>query len=693
MTSPPPSCGSQKETIEVAVEVDTLVKLNQCLFGYDDGHRLLAASLRLPEEATSLLLPHSDRVPGLSAGRTDGYWTGIPVPVAKVYALMRTWPAPEMPRPGCVWTHVVLIALSDMARFPDLAVLRSLFARPSVSAGFATYASLLVVDPLKAASPVWTSISRQTGVRVLRALYAPGSRGILVDDGEPLDDAIFAAWSQQWPRLRRAFSFRTTGLTADRSSKSRFDLRVVREPISLSLLPRYVDESSQVTEWEQEAIDDLLAITPSSFRRFLWRYGSDIRRGRERYPFLAQLFLATRFPILGDAILTQTLDTIVEALPDANDGRLLKEDLLSCGRGTYSLLPAADPIDTLGYFINHTDLTALPPPPGAAFEAIHDLWPTRASEILTIAEMAANRDSAIAGQLLDDLSAVAEPTSFLALSREHPIIRGRLIRANPALLDSPDIATVPAQELSDFLTLLPDNEDLAARLVDRLLFLDNRDAAAFFADRFLGPTQDRVFDALVSELAGTGVQVSRVWSDAVRQRSPALTSYILKRATTTVGLGVLAGWLDLDVAAGLKASPTDWAAALLRVEDDIRGQPRQRLLAYLLALALARPCPGCEPLFERAFESIHTDILSSRLPSDALRALARFLPEVHWWQQWDTCLRLRLAVVGAYVKAELAPASFRRLTSDSALLKKMTDIASDTKPGRRFLQRVFDGND
>ncbi len=673
----------------MTVEPGTFVKLNQCLFGYDDGHRLLAASLKLPEEAASLLLLYSDLVPGLNTSRTDGYWTGMPVPPAKAYALMRTWPAPEMPRPGCVWTHVVLIALADMARFPDLAILESYFVRPSPLAGYTAYTSPLTVDPLAATAPARTSASRPSALRVLRALYAPQSHGTLLDNGEPVDAAIFAAWSQQWPRLRRAFSFRTAGLAADPSAKSRFDLRVVREALS-PLSSGHVDDSSQPADWEQEAVDDQLASTPSHFRRFLWRYGSDIRRGRERYRFLAQLFLATRLPTLEDAILTETLDTVVDALPDADDGKLLKEDLLSCGRSTYSLLPATDPIHTLGYFVSHTNLTALPPPPEAAFEAAHDLWPTRAREILTIAEEAANGSSAIVEQLLDRLSAIAEPASFLDQSRGYPIIRKRLVRTNPALLDSPDLATVPEHELRDFLALLPEDRNLATRILDRLLFSDNPDAAAVFVDRFLEVTQDRVFDVLVSESTESGPPVPRVWPDAVRQHSPALTSHMLGRAATTTALAALAEWLGLDVPAGLKASPTIWAATLLRVSDDIRGERRQRLLAYLLALALARPDPGCEPLIERAFESVHADILSSRLPGDAFGVLSGFLPDLYWWQQWDTCRRLRLAVVEAYVSAELDPQSFRRLTSETTLFNGLVDLASDTKPGRRFLRRVFD---
>ncbi len=116
----------------MAVNRGTQVTVNQCLFRYDEGHRLLATSQRLPD-AASILLLHSDLVPGLPTNKFKSYWTGVPVPPLKSYALMHTWPAPEMPRPGCVWIHVLLIGFADVARFQDLAVLQSF--RPPVVAG------------------------------------------------------------------------------------------------------------------------------------------------------------------------------------------------------------------------------------------------------------------------------------------------------------------------------------------------------------------------------------------------------------------------------------------------------------------------------------------------------------------------------------------------------------------------------
>jgi hypothetical protein len=211
------------------------------------------------------------------------------------------------------------------------------------------------------------------------------------------------------------FSFRTAGFVADPSNTIRFGLRIVRDPLSSTQLMQ-ADTASQSADWEKTAIDDLLAPEPSDFRRFLWRYGSDIRRGRDRYRFLAQLFLTTRLRVLQGDSLTQTLDTVMDTLPDVEDGKLLKVDLLSCGQSPYSLLPAADPIDTLDYLVDHTDLSALPSSLEPAFEAVGVLWNARPSEILTIADRALNNGSAISEEMLKRLSAVVEPRSFLALS-------------------------------------------------------------------------------------------------------------------------------------------------------------------------------------------------------------------------------------------------------------------------------------
>src|SRR5713226_7421421 len=107
-------------------------QVEQALFGYREGHNLVAASVALAPRVRQFLANVTDvSGPDSSVGFEASY-TGLPVPETNYYALFCTWPAPEMPRPGCVWSHVLLLGLTDLARIPDLSILRSLCLRPTV---------------------------------------------------------------------------------------------------------------------------------------------------------------------------------------------------------------------------------------------------------------------------------------------------------------------------------------------------------------------------------------------------------------------------------------------------------------------------------------------------------------------------------------------------------------------------------
>ncbi len=517
-------------------------------------------------------------------------------------------------------------------------------------------------------------------------LYGEDAKGVLNAESDDTDEVIFAAWSQQWPRLRRSFSFRTARVVGEPAhSQTRFDLRLAR---GISLHPDAEQAAqSSIRPWEHAALEDLLH-GPTSFRRFLWRYGSDQRRGRERFRFLADIYAETRVDRLSDGALRHVLNHVIEVLPLPNDGKLLKEDLVSAGQSSYSLLPATDPLDVLDVFASGADRGALSAPPEAAFEAVHQLWSERPSTILAIAERAVRQESPVADQVLERLAAVAAPETFLSLSWEHPTVRARLIEAEPTLLDSPDLANVGQPQLNRLLNFISDSE-LAIRIVGRLIKTDDPEAARLLVNRFSDEVEAGVFHAMTQMVLGQGPSVPSAWQDAVRSRNlTSLPRRLLGRVTTTGGLAACAMLLKLDLAVGLAANPAVWAEVLVRAHDDVGGQARQKLMAYLLALALAQPTRGCEPLFERSFEAIHSDLWSSRLPQDAFDTLIRVLPDVFWWEQWDTCLRLRLGTVNAYVNAELDPRSFRRLTRDGSLFKRLVQLAGESKQGRRFLKQV-----
>ena len=107
------------------------IKVEQALHGYSSGHHLLASSYcQLSDKSEKVMSILSDlsgpeRVLGF-----DEYITGYPLEAERLYAFAKTWYAKEMNRPGCVWTHTLLISVDDIA-YIDIQALVDKFIRPS----------------------------------------------------------------------------------------------------------------------------------------------------------------------------------------------------------------------------------------------------------------------------------------------------------------------------------------------------------------------------------------------------------------------------------------------------------------------------------------------------------------------------------------------------------------------------------
>src|SRR5205807_4766876 len=98
-----------------------------------------------------------------------------PVPQEGVYCIAKTWFAPELPRPGCVWTHTLLIRDEELARISNVGSLRRLFRRPRSEVDFALYETHTSLEPERASA---STVPIDQAAEVIRALY--GSKQCVV---------------------------------------------------------------------------------------------------------------------------------------------------------------------------------------------------------------------------------------------------------------------------------------------------------------------------------------------------------------------------------------------------------------------------------------------------------------------------------------------------------------------------------
>jgi hypothetical protein len=118
--------------------MDNEFLIHQTVHGYSEGHRLLATSNQLSDIDQRTLLRLSDRSGDIVTGFKE-YLTGYPLSDSNYFALAKTWHAPEMERPGCVWTHTLLIERKYFQYLTNIHPLKSLFIRPQKGSPFSSY--------------------------------------------------------------------------------------------------------------------------------------------------------------------------------------------------------------------------------------------------------------------------------------------------------------------------------------------------------------------------------------------------------------------------------------------------------------------------------------------------------------------------------------------------------------------------
>ncbi|EKF9518783.1 hypothetical protein O1C30_003354, partial [Vibrio cholerae] len=235
--------------------------IHQTFHGYDNGHKLLSSSIELPAKTKSILLRESD-----SPGEEFHYqnkpcYSGYSIKESGLYVISKTWVAQEISRPGCVWTHSLLIPFTILATREGVnpIELESIF---SLKENIEDYQLLVPINVTF--SPV---LSDENNLSPLFSkVFANDEQVMLSSDDVSFVD-IISIWGKLWPKMRREFSFKTWAPKKTRSSLNfeKFDL-VLNE---FALL-RDVTEN-----WAEDFFKK-----DSSIHDFSWKYGASLTGGK-----------------------------------------------------------------------------------------------------------------------------------------------------------------------------------------------------------------------------------------------------------------------------------------------------------------------------------------------------------------------------------------------------------------------------
>lgn len=655
------------------------VKLHQALHGYAEGHRQLASSIALKPRDAKLMLVLSD-ISGPGA-RIDevGYLTGYPLADAGLYALARTWAAPEMARPGCVWTHTLLIDFADLAVLPALCELLGAFHRPRTD-WQSKYGKPIVVECSD--RPTSIGAGEETFARkIIGSLYGRPKAKIIASRTAHHDPDVLvtAIWSQQWPRLRRSFRFCTLAATDRSTETASFDLQLL-PPGNQAFRTRFpkaveADGVSVSDGWLGDATTDLLSPQASGLRNFLRQTGGDVGGGRAAFSALCRLYrLIENFASDPDAV-EKAAALLQEELGTAQ-ARTARKLVASAALPEVERLNEA----AFDYLLMHLGMIE-PETVGAAADKLGWTILRRRPRALVQMLEVDEPNKALAERIL----AVASSAELISAMNSAPTLASPMLKQRPELVADPAFWSRELGLEVDAFEALRAAEDRRPILLAMI-----KAGRTDLVDRTV-----REAGTLAVLQASATVLRSEIHDKADSER------WIRAAAQPGVVAQLFAGGegqprrLLAHVARVLGPDdvPNDygedpWLSAMHRADGRVSEADETYLRAFLLARALSWRSRNQAELARLGFEMTHSAATANRVSDESWRWLEPHLPWSILWFEWDKCERLRTGVVNLFVERELNPELFGRLVQDEALFGLLAKQAARTSKGRAYLKRV-----
>lgn len=689
------------------------IRIDQALFGYREGHRLLRASRKfVPTTERSLLVLTDMSGPRMVEG-FDEYLSGYPVPGEKAYTLVKTWYAPEMERPGCVWSHALIIQNSDVREIAELSYLFGLFRRPQYGdADYLAYyihAASLSRSSVREAAPNFSISEAQA---VLAPLYGKEDRSVVIPspDSRLFEDLVLGVWSQQWPALRVAFRFCTGSLSNRTFTGQVFDLQVVpqkllselrRDPTAHILQPvRSAGDLPKAGPWVHAGAVDLVG-PEHPFRDFAWRYADTCRGQRSLYSKLGELFVYLKelSPKLSESDLPDIDRRVSGLFPEPSCGMALKREffgdavnsrLEGCAVGEEARLRQIARTDNWRSY-DALDLRLR--------ERGRRFWTTeRGRSKAFFIELLDSPTNSLADEI------IAGCVDEITISEVGEIVKQRtglllaLISRNPRLILSSEFWQCPihVQAYYSILDFLASSQDVTLRPAEWIPFLiksGNDQLARPLVERFAADVIKTFADGELVEGGTPWRLVSPSWREALSEHQSELVSFLAREEyrISSHAMVFMAGLLDPHQPQLREVGLGPWIRVVKEAADMVLTFPNGEAASFLLSLGFQHSENDAVILVAACFEHVHTAARDDALEPLSYRAwkyLEEDVPTLGYFKNWDRCERLRRALIGRFVDRNWPREQFLRCVKQLSTLESIFYSCREVRGGEDFMRGI-----
>ncbi len=682
----------------VLASKDGVIVLHQLLHGYAEGHRLLEGSIEVPEDLSRVMLRLSDLSGSNISIGFDEYITGYPLPSLDAYALAKSWYAPEMPRPGCVWTHTILIPFAAMRALTTLDGLRSLFKRPGERVLRDTYAKPL---SMQKAPESQASVTQDSDVleTLLSAHYGKGNIPVLIAarNSKEFEDLLFAIWSQKWPRLRMDFTFCTGALSARFFERRPFDIQCVpiqsTRSVSLDIIEAVAVEpivanskSRETASWAPEAAEDAVRAEGSALRKFMWAV-ADEKSGRTDFASFISIFDA----VSKSGQLNEMIELVAEYFPSAKTGCRLKSLLFGDRNdGASIFLPIYDEKDvllTLGTAsgFQSFDGEVLGLRDRSARLCIES--PDIATSL--VGELFRSTLNLLGEEILAGLIAAMEPDVARRITSRQPQFLPALFQAKPSLASSPQLWIAGGDRTRELFEAVAVHRDLDHRLVGEIVRALLESGTEALLRRGLDLWGKPAVFATLDWIDAHQGSLSYTCREALKPHLPIIMDWAEGKSLSSFGsLYAVARIIGPDT---LKASKQDsgvWIRTFRRLQNGAKESEMNYVCTFLLALGLNNSPPSPMELISESFERVHEAARMEHLSDEAWFVVEPFVPELSWLSNWDKCERLRRGLVSGFVKYGWSISELKGRIQRGELLRQLAKSAKKVDGGAELFHGV-----
>jgi hypothetical protein len=619
--------------------------------------------------------------PSMQSG-FDEYLTGYPLPGTELFVLGRTWYAPEMERPGCVWTHSLLIPRSNVVKLSTTSLLEA-FRRPQLEGVESAGAAVVEVDePTSRDTTSDGFADRGIAASLIGAVLGqPRPVIVVAETAGEFEPVFLRLWEELWPAERTRFSFCTGALMPRTNSGALLDLQAVPRAIPPSQFRKSASSAlvldlrapGQFEPWVALVLDSAVK-GDATFRTWL-EAAAGADAGRAVVPRLAPIFGAWNAP--GSSARSALASLVgTKDLEASERSRLIGMvfDRASTEQGT------AGRREVLQTLCTHRDNHLAPNDPILEEQTRRLFEESRSEGVALVLSLLGSELTEVGERVLRVAVPLLTSGDLDSFGDAQAPYWATIVGANPDLASSPVLWSRVGSRSGEVLsqlggTNLPHKE--RAAIVDAII-ASGRDVSVDALIRFGGKTA--VFGGL-SAMASGQLQLTWPWRSALGgQRDTVLEWLESLSAPSLSHLELGSRFVSPKFAQSRLA--TVWKAGTASIE-----QIGSRVAAFGLTLAFWEGTVK-SPLFAACFQPTYDAAGSTRLEYDEWDWLREYAPSSSYWRDWDKCERLAKAMARLFEKQSASLETVFRIVHSRPAIRKVAAVLDDDRDMRSYLKSL-----